>query len=112
MSIFQQVAPQPPKAIDVSEQIRGQLGQLLETEYQSQANLFHLFWHQTECTPQEICNALGDKAGQLFQLAQAQLQYLATVSQITGEPFRLEPQQYEAKKPYTINTDGTVTIGE
>lgn len=65
---------------------------------------FNDFWNNPIVSPQEHCDALGNKAYQLFQTSAITAKYLMT----------LNPEFVMPTIPYdfTINEDWTVTIGE
>lgn len=65
---------------------------------------FNLLWDNENATPQEICDALGNQAYKLFENA------MIWISAIT----KLDPTWVYPPAPneFTINPDGTVTIGE
>jgi hypothetical protein len=65
---------------------------------------FKLVWQNRQLTPQQVFDAFGVEAVQLFQLAGAIQQMMNTL-----KPGCL-PQT--PPKPFTINEDGTVTVSE
>jgi hypothetical protein len=75
----------------------------LEAHISAYEVAFKDFWENEKVTPQEQCDALGDKASQFFQVSQLTQQYIKTLKPDWGEP----------KMPYefTVNEDGTVVIG-
>lgn len=58
------------------------------------------FWANN---PQGICDVMGDKAHELFQKSGATVQFI--------QSFIPEYQPPAVAKDFTINNDGTVTIG-
>jgi hypothetical protein len=64
---------------------------------------FDDFWNNAIVTPQEHCDALGNQAIQFFQIAALTIEYINTI----------DPSWIPPTVPYnfTINQDGTVTIG-
>lgn len=65
--------------------------------------LFKSVWENPLVTPQEVFNAFGPDAKQLFTIASAIQSALNTIQPgtITAQP----------PLPYTIHEDGTVTVG-
>jgi hypothetical protein len=64
---------------------------------------FNQIWNNEEFTPQEIMDAYGTNAAKLFIDSSATQNFLAVV--LEGYVPLVPPQ------PFTINQDGTVTIG-
>lgn len=65
--------------------------------------VFNLFWHSKSMTAQEVCDSFGSDAGKAFA-AHAALQSLIYLIDPTW--VALIPP-----KTYTVNDDGTVTVG-
>lgn len=65
---------------------------------------FDKLWHDPLLTPQEVCDACGSEAYRLFESAMTWI----------GVIVALDPtwQYPPAPNEFTINPDGTVTIGE
>jgi hypothetical protein len=65
-----------------------------------------LIWENPDFTPQEVFNQFGTDAGAFFTIAIAAITFIETVS-----PGSLNVKYMSAPQPYTINADGTVTVG-
>jgi hypothetical protein len=68
--------------------------------------LFEKVWNHPDLTPQEVMDSFGTEAKDLFILSQATCDYLNAIVPGTITDANSTPP-YE----YTINDDGTVTIG-
>jgi hypothetical protein len=64
------------------------------------------FWANPRATPQEIAEALGDRAAEVFQLHGKIGALLASV-----KPESIEPGMSVVGQ-FTVNQDGTVTVPE
>lgn len=60
------------------------------------------FWNNSILTPQEICNALGSEAIELFQASELSYQYIKALMPSYERP--------SAPMRVIINEDGTATI--
>ncbi len=71
---------------------------------QEHARIFNMLWNNPKATPQEILDEYGIEAAELFAFS-LQIQTMAT---------SIDPGYVALVPPYeyTINGDGTVTVGE
>jgi hypothetical protein len=73
------------------------------------------FWQSTEATPDEIAASMGVSAGLFFGIAFVNMQHIGAVAQMLGKtPVELgvPVECLSALRPVTVNSDGSVTIGE
>lgn len=79
-----------------------------------QRDSYHAFWHSSEATPQQIADAMGNRAGLFFALASENVQHIARSAAIVGKTLGdfLAPTEYVPPVPITYHDDGTVTIRE
>lgn len=75
----------------------------LDTLKESTRNSFNNVWRNPEATPQEIFASFGTNAVKLFVVAGATIQFIKALDPEWEEP--VPPYQY------SINPDGTVTVG-
>jgi len=69
-------------------------------------NTFKNVWYNPEATPQEIFNEFGTNASIIFNDHAAAVQCVLTI-----KPRALTPADYTPPFEYTINQDGSVTVG-
>jgi hypothetical protein len=63
-----------------------------------------MFWFPTGCTSQDLCDAFGDEAVQLFIKSQMSQEFIKSMK---PDYVPLVPPKH-----FVINPDGTVTINE
>ena len=68
---------------------------------------------QDGVTPQQVFDQFGTSAAVLFAGAQATLTFIESFAALNGLTLTdyLQPTDYTPPLPYTINADGTVTVG-
>lgn len=99
--------PAPPTTTQLQAQLKGQVvsstNQLFRTLQSSYDKNFSAVWANPSLTPQQVFDAFGTDAAQLFVIAGATATMLNTIV----------PNTVVAAPPYnyTINSDGTVTVG-
>lgn len=71
---------------------------------EAQKGAFNLIWHNPKASPQEMINAFGNEAVQLFILSRTNEEQIKAIN----------PDWEYLVPPYevTLNEDGTVTIGD
>jgi hypothetical protein len=69
-------------------------------------NTFRNVWYNPEVTPQEIFNEFGTNASIIFRDHAAAVQCVLTIDSTA-----LSPADYTPPFEYTINQDGSVTVG-
>jgi hypothetical protein len=76
----------------------------LENFIHSYQTSFDMFWNNRKVSPQEQCDALGNKAVEFFQVSAITQNYIKA----------LKPDWVEPTMPYEfeIKEDGTVIIGD
>ena len=95
--------PQQAQLPTVLDQIKSENTRCLSVMKDTARVVFQLLWHSTDKTPQEVCDVMGTDAAKGF-LAHAKLQELIYLIDPTWVPL-VPPVSY------TINQNGTVTIG-
>lgn len=65
-------------------------------------------WHHPRLTPQQAVDALGSDAARIFQAHGALTQVIAAVAALD----EVEPDLLLPTHEFTVNPDGTVTVGE
>ena len=84
-------------SVDTLNHIKAQHREMMQAVWNNPAGL----------TPQQVMDAFGSEAAELFQLSDQLLTMLGNVK--PDDPYLAEA---EAPYNYTINDDGTVTIGD
>lgn len=109
MPILEKPTPQQPtleqkqKAVEI--RIKKQSVDMLQNIKQIHQQMMQIVWQNKQgLTPQQVMDAFGSDAAELFQLSNALLTMLKTV--------KPDDEYGNTKAPYdyTINEDGTVTI--
>ena len=75
---------------------------------------FARIWNRQDgVTPQQMFDQAGTNAGNLFAAANASVAYFTAMAAANGQTLAnyLQPADYTPPLPYTINADGTVTVG-
>lgn len=88
----------------VKDRIVGMSTAMFRRMKSEHARIFNLLWNNPKATPQEILDEYGTDAAALFSFS-AEIQTMATA---------IDPGYVRLVSPYefTINGDGTVTVGE
>jgi hypothetical protein len=103
---------------DIAQEIATSLLSDINREAQRRAAMhrdsFCAFWYSTEATPQQLVAKMGTSATLFFQIAQANVEHIATVAALSGKQLSdfLQPSEYIPPKTITYNPDGTVTIND
>ena len=66
---------------------------------------YDTIWNNSNYTPQQMFDALGQNATTAMNTYAATVQYINTIC-----PGSIPPEYCSAGKPYTANPDGTITI--
>lgn len=113
MSIFKEPPLPPTPAAQRAQQIRDWNTQGLDTLRSSLRSAFDAVWKSSDATPQEVLNEFGTSAGSLFAASQKTLEFAAAIAQINGLPANtyLDPAEFTPPLSFTINQNGSVTIG-
>lgn len=75
----------------------------------SHQEMYRRLWHSEDATPEEILQHIGTRGGELFIRGGDTVEFLLGVN--TGRPIAsMAPSEYAPPVPYTINSDGTVTL--
>jgi uncharacterized protein YdbL (DUF1318 family) len=107
---------QPPR--DIPKEIAATLLQAMNAEADRRAGIqrdsYNAFWHSTEATPQQIADAMGNRAGLFFALASENVTHIARAAAVVGKELGefLQTSEYVPPVAITYHEDGTVTIGE
>jgi hypothetical protein len=102
---------------DIPKEIAATLLQAMNAEADRRAGIqrdsYNAFWHSKEATPQQIADAMGDKAGLFFSLASENVTHIARAAAVVGKSLGdfLQPNEYVPPVAITYHADGTVTIG-
>jgi hypothetical protein len=102
MALIKQPQPEPqPTALD---RIVDENTHCLEVMKETARVVFHLLWHSTDKTPQEVCDMMGTDAAKGFE-AHAKLQELI---------YLIDPTWVPLVPPvgYSLQQDGSVLIGQ
>jgi hypothetical protein len=102
MALVRQPQPEPqPTALD---RIVNENTHCLSVMKDTAKVVFQLLWHSRDKTPQQVCDMMGTDAAKGF-LSHAKLQELI---------YLIDPTWVPLVPPvgYTVNQNGTVTIGE
>jgi hypothetical protein len=91
--------------LDVVTKIRNQLRNSEMILIQQSNNLMNLVWKNPVLTPQQVCDALGVNAGALIDIGQKTAAYIASI-----DPAALS-RMAQPSFAFTVNSDGTVTVG-
>jgi hypothetical protein len=103
---------------DIPKEIAATLLQAMNAEAERRAGIqrdsYNAFWHSTEATPQQIADAMGNRAGLFFALASENVTHIARSATVVGKTLGdfLQPEEYVPPVEITYHEDGTVTIGE
>lgn len=103
---------------DIPKEIATTLLQAMNAEAERRAGIqrdsYNAFWHSPEATPQQIADAMGDRAGLFFALAGENVTHIARSAAIVGKTLGefLQPSEYTPPVAIEYHADGTVTIGE
>jgi hypothetical protein len=93
---------------DAAEQVKDEIIKeslrFLNGAKRKHMSAFRKFWYNPNATPQEICDKFGTNAKEVFIASKATEDYI----KILDETYKAPEVPYE----FTINADGTVTIGE
>lgn len=104
------LTPQPEPEADAAQEAARQIRAHVQATWRrmrfSQAECFRMVWHHPDLTPQQVCDALGGEAWQLFALG----------SDLVDLILKYDPEFPEEnwKPPVTPEflEDGTVVIPE
>lgn len=103
---------------DIPQEIATTLLQAMNAEAERRAGIqrdsYNAFWHSTEATPQQIADAMGNRAGLFFSLASENVQHIARAAAVVGKSISdfLQPSEYVPPVAIEYHEDGTVTIGD
>jgi len=106
---------QPPR--DIPKEIAATLLSAMNAEADRRAGIqrdsYNAFWHSDEATPQQIADAMGNRAGLFFALASENVTHIARSAAVVGKTLAdfLEPSEYVPPVAIEYHADGTVTIG-
>lgn len=92
------------KVIDVVRQIDTKVIETIENAKVGYRATYDLLWHNQDVQPQEICDQLGNEAYKMFENAMRWIQAIKQFDPTWEYP--------PAPNEFTINEDGTVTIGQ
>lgn len=104
MSLLQSPQLNRPTSEIVKEQIQSLIPNLFTQIKSTQQTIFRLVWHNTRLTPQEVCDALGTDAQQLFELG------ADNVALILKYDSSFPTSNWKPPFVVQFNGDGTVTI--
>jgi hypothetical protein len=95
---------QQDKAVLVKKRIVDMSTNMFKRMKQEHARIFNMLWNNPKASPQEILDEYGTDAAELFSFS-LQIQTMAKA---------IDPTYVRLVSPYeyTINPDGTVTIGD
>ena len=100
-------APQAPTVADLQQICRDNIISQINRDFNEVTatfkNLFQMVWSNPQLNPQQVLDAFGKDAAQLFLIASAFQNAVNTV--VPGTINQVPPYQV------TINNDGTVTVG-
>lgn len=110
MSLLPKIVDDRTPAQIAADEIRAAIGELAEKMVSSQKTIFHKLWRpESPLITQDILDALGTDAAQLFELGGVNVQTILQLYANAEKPV-LSPDEYVPLKPYTIHEDGTVTL--
>jgi hypothetical protein len=103
----------------VNERIAADLLRAIEAEcirrVGQHVDWWRAFWQSTEATPDEIAEAMNGSAALFFGIASVNRGHIAAVAQMLGKTtaeLGVPDECMSTPRPVTINSDGSVTIGE
>ena len=113
MAIVLLVAPADPKeepAALYARKILQNMALAAEMLLKCHQEGFAMLWHSQDATPQEIFDHLGEEAANVMLYSSDAVRLMLGVA--TGRQFvDMQPSEYTPPVPYTINQNGTVTVG-
>lgn len=91
------------KQREAAYQIELKMRALYDNMLATFTEIFTTVWANPNLTPQQVMDAMGDRAAQMFAMAQLCVATLngAVPNSVDGTP----------PLPFTVNNDGTVTVG-
>lgn len=96
---------QPPAQI-IAQRIDQTRSFALQGLVRATKSAFNDFWNSNQATPQQIVDIFGTSAKTIFENHAATVQFILSV-----DPSALQPSDYTPQYNFTINSNGTVTIG-
>lgn len=103
---------------NIPQEIAATLLQAMNAEAERRAGIqrdsYNAFWNSSEATPQQIADAMGNKAGLFFALASENVTHIARAAAVVGKTLGdfLQPSEYAPPVAIEYHENGTVTIGE
>lgn len=114
MSIFSQPPLTPDPSAVCAQAVRDLNTAAMEKLIGNFREAFGRIWHDSQVSPQEVFDQFGTSGAALFVAANATVTLISTVAASLGQTLDdyLKPEEYTPPLPYTINKDGTVTVGK
>lgn len=110
MSLLPKLIEDRTPAQIAADEIRTAIGSLVAKMVSTQKTIFHKLWKpEAPLITQDILDALGPDAAQLFELGSVNVEMILRLY-AGAEPPVITPDEYVPPKPYTIHEDGTVTL--
>ena len=109
--------PQPPQATEPSQALDSSrlLAAVLSDCREGYRRLCQIqkqgvsrIWHHPRLSPQQAVDALGTHAARIYQAHATLTQVIAAVAALDG----VEPDMLLPTHEFTVNADGTITVGE
>lgn len=100
--------PLTPDQISAN-QVLGILQQQYQQLVQNGTRGYNLIWKNPQATPQQVITALGTSSAQVFQLAELNIQILASAAAITGIAAPVIPA-VPTGWTLAFNQDGSATV--
>jgi hypothetical protein len=78
-----------------------------------QQELFHYTWHNPDAPAADIFAEMGPEAVKFMQMGALNVEHAAAVAALNGQTLAdvLVESDWMPDQPFTLNPDGTVTIG-
>lgn len=114
MSLIDIEQPQRNVAKEIADGLLAAMNAEAERRAGIQRDSYRAFWNSSEATPQQIAEAMGNRAGLFFALASENVQHISRSAAIVGKTLAefIQSEDYTPPVHITYHQDGTVTIGE
>jgi hypothetical protein len=106
----------PDTPIPTSQVVAKRLLQQLNEQLESRVNIhkgsFFDFWQNSEATPDDILESMGDKAGLWLEAARENVSHLHRLALLVGKTVvdYLPPEMLEPPRAFVEHDNGTVTL--
>jgi len=102
-----------PIARTIARRILRKVSEEAQRRLAVQQECFHETWHNPDAPAADIFAEMGPEAAKFMQLGALNVQHAEDVAIINGQTLAdvLDESDWMPDQPFTINPDGTVTLG-